>query len=138
MIREERFVQSHRPYAVDLGSLTTDGRSHATLDAVWFRRRAGRAVACIGKLWDVQRPLPTDAEQFLKQHDDGRYGGDCEARWDGERFWSSSQNPETVGRYLALLGPMLENHPDVPPGYTGWFVFEKRGRPDDRQTPAAR
>lgn len=52
MLREDRFVQSHRPYAVNLASFRTidpdDGNgitadpakwTWARIDAVWFRRR---------------------------------------------------------------------------------------------------
>ncbi len=139
MIREERFVQSHRPYAVNLASFRTfdpnDGNgltadpakwTWARIDATWFRRRAGVTVACVGHLRDLQRPAPTDAAEFLARHEDGRYGGDCRSRWDGERFWSAIQDPGVRAADLALLKPMLESYPDVVAGYSGWYVFEKR------------
>jgi hypothetical protein len=136
VIREDRFVQSHRPYAVDLASFRTidpdDGNgivadpakwTWVRIDAVWFRRRAGITVACAGSLRDLQRPAPADAQQFLARHEDGRHGGDCRARWDGERFWSGSQDPEVSARYLALLKPMLAAFPQIPAGYSGWWRF---------------
>ena len=130
MIREDRFLISRKPYAVDLGSLRTDdpraghdGSVHvtATLDAVWFRRRKGVTVACVGHLWDIQAP-PADAAQFLAQHDDGRYGGTCFGRWDGTGYWGA-QRPEEIEQHLALLRPMLDNYPALPPGYAGWYTF---------------
>lgn len=123
MIREDRFVQSHRPYAVNLASLRTDEHGQSRLDAIWFRRRNGRTVACIGQLWDFQRPRPAGGQQFLSQHDDGRYGGDCRSRWDGQHFWSADQNPDVQAADLALLKPMLDNHPAIPDGYDGWWRF---------------
>ena len=97
MISETRFLISRKPYAVDLTSLrgsrtdTPQGRNEyyfsGQVDAVWFRRRKGITVACIGTLWDLQHPEPADAVQFLTRHEDGRYGGDCTGRWDGTGYW---------------------------------------------------
>jgi hypothetical protein len=123
MIREEKFVLSHRPYAVDLSSLDTD-REPPTVRAAWFRRRKGVLVAAVGVLWDVQRPVPADAAEFLARHDDGRYGGDCLGRWDGSRYWGA-QEPEAAAAHLDLLRPMLASYPGIPPGFDGWYVFEK-------------
>ncbi|MET8766352.1 hypothetical protein [Streptomyces sp. NPDC004658] len=133
MIREDRFLISRKPYAIDLTSLrghrspTPQGRNpyyfDGRINAVWFRRRKGVTVACVGTLWDLQHPEPTDARQFLEQHDDGRYGGDCEGRWDGERYWGA-QEPEIIGAHLSLLRPMLANYPAIPPGYDGWWTFQ--------------
>lgn len=132
MIRETKFVLSHRPYAVDLSSLsgkstdTPSGRNpysfSGRIDAVWFRRKNGFTAACIGSLWDLQYPEPADAVQFLQQHDDGRYGGDCFGRWDGERYWGA-QEPAVMEQHLAILKPMLDNYPALPDGYDGWWTF---------------
>jgi hypothetical protein len=133
MLREAKFVLSHGQYAIDPDGLRTaesTGGVNGTsfwcyLDAVWFRRRRGVTVACIGVLWDIQRPCPADAAQFLQRHDDGRYGGDCKGRWDGERYWGAEE-PEVAAAHLEVLRPMLENYPTCPPAYDGWYVFEKR------------
>lgn len=131
MRREAKFVQSHAPYAVDLNSLHTttcyrekDGTPYwsATINAMWFRRRKGVTVACIGHLWDFQHVEPKDAEQFLRQHEDGRYGASCSGRWDGSGYWGA-EVPAVIEAHLTLLRPMLENHPAVPPGYDGWWTF---------------
>lgn len=132
MIREDRFLVSRRPYAVDLSSLrggmqTTSpapGRTYyqGRINAVWFRRRKGVTVACVGTLWDFQDSAPADAAEFLTRHTDGRYGGDCEGRWDGERYWGA-QEPAEIERHLALLRPMLANYPDIPAGWNGWWRF---------------
>ncbi|MEW2415272.1 hypothetical protein AB0953_16375 [Streptomyces sp. NPDC046866] len=132
MIREDRFLISRKPYAVDLGSLhgsrmeTPQGRNDYYFDgrigAVWFRRRNGMTVACIGELWDLQYPEPASARAFLEQHEDGRYGGDCQGRWDGVGYWGA-ERPEIVAQHLAVLQPMLANYPALPPGYDGWWRF---------------
>jgi hypothetical protein len=132
MIRQDRFLISRRLYAVDLNSLrgsrtdTPNGRNpysfDGQVDAVWFRRKQGVTAACVGPLWDLQHPEPADAVQFLTQHDDGRYGGDCHGRWDGTRYWGA-QEPEVVERHLALLRPMLAAYPALPASYDGWWRF---------------
>lgn len=126
MYREDRFVMLHRGYAVNLTSLRRKPSGYEgffVLDAVWFRRKHGITTAHVGVLWDLQRPEPTDAMEFLERHEDGRYGGDCFARWDGEWFWAAGQDPEENARYLELLKPMLANFPEPAPGYSGWWRF---------------
>jgi hypothetical protein len=147
MLKAEKFRISDKPYAVDLSSLRvtwTDRQSglvRGDIDAVWFRRRrAGyngplRTVACAGVLWDFQRPegsapldqpepVVPDALAFLTAHDDGRYGGDCKARWDGTNLWSLEDEADRE-RYRKILVPMLAAYPAVPPGYSGWWVFPR-------------
>lgn len=134
MIRSEQFRISHRPYAVDLSSVTATveplhGRYSldGTARAVWYRRQGGVTRACVGKidLWShyLPEPLPLDDPAVILGADlDGRYGGDCEGRWDGERYWGA-QEPETIEAHLALLRPMLDHFPTVPEGYDGWWRF---------------
>lgn len=130
MIREDRFLISRKPYAVDLASLRVqerprqDGSSFYTgrINAVWFRRRNGVTVACIGSLWDHQDDKPTDGAAFLAAHDDGRYGGDCDGRWDGTSYWGNVTLAEQE-RHLAVLRPMLANFPEAPAGYSAWWTF---------------
>ena len=137
MIRETKFLISRRPYAVDLDSLRVqethtrqDGSPYyvARIDAVWYRRKQGVTTAHIGTLWDFQDGEPTsDPAEFLARHDDGRYGGDCDGRWDGEGYWGA-QRPETIDAHLAILRPMLANFPAIPDGYEGWFSFATGAR----------
>lgn len=129
MIRETRFLISRRPYAVDLTTLRgrveeTSERSYyqGRINAVWFRRRQGVTVACVGTLWDFQAAAPAGAVEFLERHTDGRHGGDCDGRWDGERYWGA-QEPGVIEQHLELLRPMLANYPNIPDGYDGWWRF---------------
>jgi hypothetical protein len=136
VIREEKFTLSKRPYAVNLTSLRVKtiepGEGHpnrwhrVTIDAVWFRRRRGETVACIGQLWDGMRdPAPVDVHDALRRMDDGRYGGDCRGRWDGRGYWGAEE-PAVVERHLALLRPMLAAYPAAPAGFDGWWRYETR------------
>lgn len=126
MIREDRFLISRRPYAVDLSSLRPtyvgiyDG--WFKVDAVWFRRRRGGLVACVGNLHTTQDPAPKTAVEFLERFTDGKHGGDCEGRWDGENYWGA-QRPDAIAEHLALLKPMLANYPALPEGWDGWWRF---------------
>jgi hypothetical protein len=130
MIRDTSFRISQRPYAVDLTTLRggmqprQDGGEYyqGRIDAVWFRRRKGVTVACIGTLWDLQDEKPADAVTFLERHTDGRYGGDCDGRWDGKSYWGTGTLDEQA-RHLAVLRPMLDAYPAIPDGYDGWWRF---------------
>lgn len=123
MRREDTFVQSHAPYAVAVNGLSIEVPDRMSMvRAVWFRRRKGVTVACVGYLWDHLRPGPASVAEFLARSTDGRYGGTCEGRWDGERYWGV-QTPKIIGEHLELLRPMLANFPEVPPGYEGWYTY---------------
>jgi hypothetical protein len=129
VIREDKFLISHAPYAVDLLSLEIASRRDSgwhsgTVRAVWFRRKSGVLTSHIGTLWDSQKPEPFDAEEFLERHEDGRYGGNCVARWDGESFWGNVTMLQQM-KYMDVLVPMLENYPAVPHGFDGWWTFAK-------------
>ncbi|MEU9865512.1 hypothetical protein AB0D99_32050 [Streptomyces sp. NPDC047971] len=132
MHRTDRFLISQKPYAIDLNSLRTTRRDGANghhfwdgrIDGAWFRRRQGVTVACVGTLWDFQEQQPTSGREFVERHTDGRYGGDCDGRWDGERYWGA-QHPTTIEEHLALLRPMLAAYPALPDGYDGWWTFHE-------------
>jgi hypothetical protein len=129
MIREDRFLISRKPYAVDLASLRrTEGQpgntwAWYTVDAVWFRRRNGITIACIGDLHTIiDDPAPSDAAEFLERYTDGRYGGDCHGRWDGIGYWGNV-SLDVQRQHLTVLQPMLAAYPAIPPGYDGWWTF---------------
>jgi hypothetical protein len=132
------FAISKRPYAVDLDSFQAEwheytwsgepppgarkGTWRCTIQAVWFRRRSGVTVACIGDLWDIQTEEPKTALEMLERHDDGRYGGDTQGRWNGEGYWGNVTLAEQ-NEHLEILRPMLAAYPAVPPGFDGWWRF---------------
>ncbi|MEE4598256.1 hypothetical protein V2J94_41545 [Streptomyces sp. DSM 41524] len=141
MIREDRFLISRKPFAVDLTSLISgeqtvrdEGTDHerylysGRINAVWFRRKQGTTYACLGSLGLWSHNLryrienTEDPMQVLSADLDSRYGGDCYGRWDGERYWGA-QKPEVIEQHLTLLRPMLDAYPDVPEGYDGWWRF---------------
>jgi len=136
MYREDKFVMSHRGYAVDLNSLHINregGRNgeyaHARVLAVWFRRKNGVTGVVFGELWDIQRPTPQSAVQFLEQHDDGRYGGRPFTRWDGTSVWYAGQDPEENAQHLELLRTVLDAYhanptaPDLGERWNRWWRF---------------
>lgn len=130
MNKTDKFLISKRPYAVDLSSFTTEyhhvarGRDYwdCHIKAVWFRRRRGETVACLGHLWDFQGDKPATATEMLERHEDGRYGGSTLCRWDGSTFWGGV-TLEAQERHLAVLRPMLAAYPALPDGYDGWWTF---------------
>lgn len=136
MHREDKFVMSHRGYAVDLSSLRTETsmgwngeRTHGEINAVWFRRKNGVTFACVGELWDSQWGVPKDAVEFLERHEDGCYGGRPFARWDGTGVWYAGQDPEENARHLELLRTVLDAYhanpaaPDLGDRWNRWWKF---------------
>jgi len=136
MIREEKFLISRKPFAINLSTVT--GRQagginavtfSGTCNALWFRRQHGVTRACLGtlKLWSHYLPAPLDLNDphaVLSADLDGRYGGDCEGRWDGERYWGA-QEPDVQEQHLAILRLMLAKYPALPAGYDGWWTFQE-------------
>ena len=121
-------ISGRRRYAVYLDSLVLEpspsGLTHATLRAVWLRRKGRVTAACVGTLWNSFRVPPADAADFLARSTDGRYGGECLGRWDGTRYWGA-QEPEVIEAHLELLRPMLNTYPEIPKGFDGWYVYER-------------
>jgi hypothetical protein len=134
VIREDRFLISRKPYAVDLSTLS--GKQHergdriafsGSVNAVWFRRQGGVTRACIGslKLWSHYLPAPLDLDDphaVLSADLDGRYGGNCQGRWDGIGYWGA-EDLDVQAQYLAILRPMLASYPVIPAAYDGWWRF---------------
>jgi hypothetical protein len=110
----------------DKGGMT---RSTCVIAAVWFQRKRHqyngplRTAACGGFLnfW-MRGTAPADAQDVLSRTSRQDYTAHCLARWDGETLWSL-ENEETRAEYKALLVPMLEAYPAVPPAYSGWWWF---------------
>jgi hypothetical protein len=125
MLRENRYVASHRPYAVDLSSWTRSDRSRQAINAIWFRRKKGDLIATFGELWDYS--AANDVQECLRLHDDGRYGGDWIASWDGVHLWSQHTLPKAeLDRYAELLDAALVGFvvsKAVPDGFDGWWTF---------------
>jgi hypothetical protein len=131
VIKVSEFRITDRPYAVWPGSYRlADGSGAGEVDAVWFRRRRVghngpvRTVACAGVLRDYQQLGQETVAAFLAAYTDGRYGGDCKARWDGTSLWCLADEAARAA-YLSVLRSMLAAYPGVPPGYDGWYVFER-------------
>jgi hypothetical protein len=126
MFRTAEFKPSRRYYAADpatfkVTSVSPSGDSWCEVTAVWFRRKSGVTAACTGRLWG-HAPGPVDAADFLAKWTDGRYGGDCAARWDGRTLWSLLPEDERA-RAKELLTAMLATYPAIPDGYSGWWHF---------------
>lgn len=136
MRRETRFLISRKPFAIDLSTVTAEQQQRGDRDtwnfsgsahAVWYRRQQGITRACVGSLplftHYLTEPVDlSDPVAILSADLDGRYGGDCHGRWDGDRYWGA-QEPEVMERHLALLRPMLADYPTVPAGYDGWWTY---------------
>lgn len=127
MEKAGKFVISRPLYAVDPGTFRIEPAGNARVAAVWFTRKRGITRACTGYLWNYLTPRPDSITDFLLRHDDNRYGGHCEGRWDGTSYFShDGQVPGVYEQHMALLVPMLEHVGDIPGGYDGWWGFRSR------------
>lgn len=132
MIREDKFVFSHRPYAVDLGSLhiTTHTSVYrpdfyqCTVQALWFRGRKNAPVSVAGSLSTLVDEIPRDGLHAMEQMDDGRSGGAAVARWDGSNLWAPMMSFVEANEYLDILRDMLDAFPDEPGApYDCWWRY---------------
>lgn len=139
MRRQNKFLASLALYAIDLTGLTRaevgpthDGASlyKYEIPAVWFRRRRGLDTSNVGYLWDFSRDRheggsEEEARSFLEMTlTDGRQGGSCRSRWDGERLWSEpAVTLEQARKDAEFLQAMLDAFPQIPSGYDGWWRF---------------
>jgi hypothetical protein len=126
--REDKFVLSHKQFAIDPESFRTDehhGSQYAYVNAIWFKRKNGLLTAHRGRLWDYfggRSGLVADLPDFLARIGTQRYGGNFEARYDGVNY-RGTENVKDMLQDIELLGAALDAHPNVPGGYDGWWVF---------------
>jgi hypothetical protein len=136
VIREEKFLVSHAPYAVkpetisinsyELGSSRPGVHMYSgTIEAIWFRRKSGVLSAHYGCLHGhFGENEPDGFLDFMAKCDDGRYGGNCWARWDGTYFWA----PETIWEVQVIrqaeLAKVLASYGEVPDGFNGWWTYK--------------
>jgi hypothetical protein len=98
------------------------------VDAVWFKRKSGVITAAVGSYrlhFDGAGSPPVDGtyETWVALHGDNRYGGNCSARWNGEKFWSTSEDPNRNAARLTFLQVMLAGYPAPPEQWDGWYEF---------------
>jgi hypothetical protein len=143
MRKLEKFQISTAPYAVRPDTFRVaekwptytqpDGSSRRgetpyytmTVEAVWFRRKSGVLTAHYGHLWDASSDRPATLFDWLENDWDGRYGGNCRARWDGDSLWAPESSWDQMKEYEELLRPMLDNFPETPAGYDGWWTYRR-------------
>lgn len=135
MNREDKFLISRKPFAINLSTVTLEATERdgiywlsGSCQAVWYRRKAGATRACIGTLglwaqWLRDKPDLSSPEAMLGNNLDSRYGGDTDGRWDGTGYWGA-EVPDVQEQHLSVLRPMLANYPAIPPGYDGWWTFQ--------------
>jgi hypothetical protein len=115
-------------YAFWPESFRGTSRYSRKVDAVWFKRKNGLLTAAMGTygLFFVgvgTEPTDDTYEGWVVAHEDNRYGPSCRARWNGTKFWSTSEGPVENGARLDFLTGMLAGFPDPPAGWDGWWTF---------------
>lgn len=134
--RVHRFdLAQYRTWAGDRPASYADGQpTGGTVRAVWFRRKRGQTVATMGTYnTHVMRsddyPASGDYASWVAAADDNRYGGGHEATWDGRVLLNTDPpavTPEVAAARIEFLDAMLRGFPDPPPGFDGWWTFERR------------
>lgn len=134
MIRATRLAPSRPMYAFDPTTWRPASYGGFEVDAVWFKRKAGRLVAVMG----TYHPMvlghgadPTDGryESWIGAADDNRYGGNHLSSWDGEALLTTDPpriTPEEAAERTAFLARVLAAHPNPPAGYDGWWTFPRQ------------
>ncbi len=132
--RSTRYSSKHF-YAVNFEPVRVETRQnihgqfyHSILyAAVWFKKRQGLIVASEGTLslstkYSESDALPDFVEAFNEM--DGRYGGQTEFQWDGERMFAPRQPMAAMQEAQVRLQGYLDMFPTPPPGYEGWFCIK--------------
>lgn len=135
MKRLDKYKASAAPYALNPATFRAVGASNEyhrpdkagesfqryVVDAIWFKRRNGLRCVVSGTLSQNLDTEPQPAyDDFVAQFQYGRYGGNALARWDGTLLWTPAG--VLAGDYLInFLDPILEDYPNLPVGYDGWF-----------------
>lgn len=140
LIKTDTFKFASTFYALDWDSFEYEISSKTvtgSVDAVWFKRQNGVTVCCTGVLTDtynlernnlVEGSITEAAvkDVFVNQFD-GRYGGNTEARWDGENLWAPGLPMKEMMSFASVMDVLLKTFNDsntyrqVPAGYVGWY-----------------
>ena len=136
-IEESHYIASKTIYAInwDTFKITEHDRegyksASAAVDAVWTVRKHGEVQISKGTLhhsFAINRtPAEFPSMENFIENFDTRYGGTAVARWDGDYMWAPDTTLADMNALAAELDPMLENIPNVPEGYSGWYRLVAR------------
>lgn len=130
-IRAAAYAKSKTLYSLDLSSFELTSYDHepervsgTRITAVWTTSKKGSLQVCKGTLHhSVYREgaAPT-LESFMATFD-ARYGGNPEVRWDGDYMWAPNTTLARMNELAKELDPILNNIPQVPTGYSGWYLI---------------
>lgn len=124
MIRQrDKFSFSEYFYAINWSTLRSnkDG-TVAYVDAIWFKKTRGEIAVCSGTLSNHDTFTKDD---FIAGFKYGRYGGNTQYKWNGFEMWSHDNNFLDMIEAHKFLDPILENYPDIPVGYEGWYSIKE-------------
>jgi hypothetical protein len=136
-IDEDQFHIKHESEYVS----RKDGKTYTVFQyavpAVWFTRRraSGKRAAFFGEITgsssnEVHFPGDLDHAYSLAEflaHADGRSGGNPAGCWDGlGTWWNKAYSSDSTAQaaVLPFLKEMLENYPEIPKPYTGWYKYQ--------------
>ena len=133
-IIESKFTPSKKNYAINWESFKIESNQElapdnfyvfATVEAVWVTKKKGISYISKGSLFSNFYMLPANhlfGIKEFKENFDSRYGGDHICVWDGEIMTTKSPIPlKEMIEYSETLNPIIEDLPNVPQGYDGWY-----------------
>ena len=139
MVEHNRKYSSKHFYAVDFDNVDLEVRPATepghftvhtyTIPAVWFKTKKGLRTVSEGHLRFIVRAVEVEnyatVEEAFYAKFDGRYGGNSEFQWDGERMYAPNQTFEDMREAQVRLQTYLDGFPEPPTGYTGWFSIKE-------------
>lgn len=102
-----------------LYALAPESFDNGTVDAVWTVTKSGKTTITWGS---VTVYGAADYKDLLELYQTTS-GGYAQAKWDGEYMATVYPTPLAEMNELADdLDPMLNDLPNVPEGYDGWYI----------------
>lgn len=123
MIKQrDKFSFSEYFYAIDWSTFWVNDNNNAIVDAIWFKKTKGEVAVCSGTLSNYDT---LNKDDFIAGFKYGRYGGATRYKWNGTEMWSHDNNFLDMIKAHEKLDPILENFPNIPHGYQGWYCIKE-------------
>lgn len=128
------YVKSKTLYALDRSTFEVirrpssqeghPGAMSMTVEAIWTASKKGKIQVCYGQLHNFVTNDKPDTYEYFLEDIASNYGGTPFCRWDGEYMWAPNTPLRTMIEWSDDLDPVLNNLPEVPAGFEGWYALK--------------